>query len=411
MNAFGLLQSDSVQSLLLHAAKSIVALLLNWLVLAQFSTSDYVAWSVTCSVIAVATASDLGIGQYAVTRLIHSDPTTWTGIVGEALIALLPLSLAAMMFVFLFINGTTVEYELAMAVTLGLRIMTIPFGAVLNAVNQFKIRKMIETCVYVLALALIAAAAFGQLAIESALLIFNTAFLLGGGVSILAARKYLAVREVRASFGRPAWLSRVYRESLPFMINNVSGVFTYGGFLWIGSFFLAKGDMAMLAILHTFVLMNLYQVYDVYLKSSQADLVKSARVNSLRVVNGFVMVAIPMGAALMGLDVWRLLLPDIHVQRLDLLLYSFFISLELGSLFVQSLSQVSVGAAQWLGHYAILKLLFQALALALYVKFPLWGGLAGFLAWLVACSAVAYVAVAAHSRTACNRLQVLGGPK
>lgn len=400
MRVFSLFRSDSGQSLLQHAAKSVVALILNWLVLAQFSSADYVAWSVTCSVIAVATASDLGIGQYAVTRLIHSDPKSWAGIVGETLVALLPLALVSMIFVFVFINGQSVQYQLAMSVMLGFRILTIPFGAVLNAVNQFKIRKMIETGVYVLALVLIAAAARDQLAIETALLIFNGAFLLGGGATILAACGYLSLREVGASFGRLGRIWSVYRASAPFMVNNVSGVFTYGGFLWVGSFFLSKEDMVSLAILHTFVLMNLYQVYDVYLKSRQADLVRPTRIRSLRAVNGFVVLAIPLGVALIGVDVWRALLPDLPMQRLELFLFSVFIALELGSLFIQSLSQVSVSAARWLGHYAIVKLLFQALALALYMKYPLWSNLAGFLAWLVACSAVAYVVVASHSRSA-----------
>lgn len=406
-----LLRSDSAQSLLQHAVKSVAALFLNWLILAKFSTDDYVAWSVTCSVIAVATASDLGIGQYAVTRFIHSDPETWVETVRETLVALIPLAIVATLFVFIFIQGATIQYQLAMALVLGLRILTIPFGAVLNAVNQFKIRKMIETGVYVLTLALIAAAALDQLAIESALLIFNSAFLIGGGVTIYAAGRYVSLREIPAPIGRLDRILRVYRESVPFTVNNVSGVFTYGGFLWIASLFLAKDDMATLAILHTFVLMNFYQLYDVYLKSRQADLVVPAFVRRLRAINGFVGMAIPLGGALLGLEVWRSLLPETPVQRLDLVLFSVFISLELASLFIQSLSQVSARAARWLGHYAIVKLLFQALALALYVEFPLWGGLAGFLAWLIACSAVAYVAIATHARYALGGAQEPGGAR
>lgn len=409
MKASALFHSDSAQSLFLHAAKSALALLLNGLVLAQFSTADYVTWSVTCSIIAVATASDLGIGQYTVTRLIHTDRDAWAGIVGESLVAMLPLAVASVFFVFFFIDGRAAPYQWTMSILLGLRVLTIPFGAVLNAVNQFKVRKAIETGVYLLACMLIAAAAYGQLGVESALMIFNGAFLLGGGVTILAAGRYLRLGTPRQFSWRWRRLSTVYGESVPFMVNNLSGVFTYGGFLWIGSYFLSQEDMARLAILHTFVLMNLYQLYDVYLKSRQAELVNPVYVRHLSVSNGFVMLAVPLLMAVFGGDIWRIFLPGISIERLELLAFSIFIALELGSLFIQSLSQVSLGAARWVGHYAVVKLSCQALALVLYLQFPLQGDLASFVIWLAAGSAVAYLAVASHFRSAGGGSREVGG--
>lgn len=411
MKASALFHSDSTQSLFLHAAKSALALLLNGLVLAQFSTADYVTWSVTCSIIAVATASDLGIGQYTVTRLIHTDREAWAGIISESLIALLPLAVASVFFVFFFIDGQAAPYQWTMSILLGLRVLTIPFGAVLNAVNQFKVRKAIETGVYLLACMLIAAAAYGQLGVESALMIFNGAFLLGGVVTILAAGKYLRLGTLRQFSWRRGRLSNVYRESVPFMVNNLSGVLTYGGFLWVGSYFLSQEDMARLAILHTFVLMNLYQLYDVYLKSRQAELFKPAYVRHLRVSNGFVMLAVPLLMATFGVDVWRIFLPGISIERLELLAFSILIALELGSLFIQSLSQVSLRAARWLGHYAVVKFVCQALALVLYVQFPLRSDLTSFVAWLVSCSAIGYFAVVSHFRSISGGLREVGGAR
>jgi len=57
----------------------------------------------------------------------------------------------------------------------------------------------------------------------------------------------------------------VYRASMPFMVTNLTGMLTYGGFIWISSFFLRVNDVAKIAVLPTFVLMNLYQLYDVLL--------------------------------------------------------------------------------------------------------------------------------------------------
>jgi hypothetical protein len=159
------LLSDSSVSLLLHGLKSGVALIINWMVLAQFASADYVTWAVTSSILVVATASDLGIGQFAVTQFIHSSPERWPTIARDAMVALAPLAIGAIAFVFLALGDQHPLYKASMALFIGLRVLSIPFGAVLNATNQFKLRKAIEVGVYLLSALMIAWVAYGAHAV------------------------------------------------------------------------------------------------------------------------------------------------------------------------------------------------------------------------------------------------------
>lgn len=376
--------------------KSLLALFVNSMILAQFATADYVTWSVTSSVLAVATASDLGIGQYAVTRYIHTDRKLWPSIAWECLSALMPLALGAILFVFLFTSGTSLLYKGAMALFLGLRILTIPFGAVLNAVNQFKLRKGIEVGVYLLVLFVVYVLIYLGRDIDLALLVLNAAFLLGGMATVYAAKNYLPSGIWPKSLVSKSNMMKIYRNSAPFMVSNLTGLLTYGGFIWVSSFFLPQVALAQVSILHTFVLMNLYQIYDVFLKSRQADLVNATHIRRMQRINMMVMLGVPLAMGLAGGMVWRYLLPDLMVESSVLWLFGVFIALELGALFTQSLVQVNVGMVRWLTLYALLRLICQILALAFYSVYPMDSELGGYLGWIVVCSSIGYLITASH---------------
>lgn len=396
--------SDSGVSLLLHGLKSVVALYINWVVLAQFSKFDYVTWSVTSSIIMVATASDLGIGQYAVMRFINSAAGRWPAIMKDCLFALSPLAIGAIVFVFAFISGPSLLYKFTMATFLGLRGLSIPFGALLNAVNQFKVRKAIEVAAYLASAVVISAIAHEGGGVAWALLAINAAFLLSGVATVVAASKYLAIGEVFV--GRPVGsaVMDVYRASMPFMVTNLTGLLTYGGFIWISSFFLGVNDVAKIAVLHTFVLMNLYQLYDVFLKARQADLIEPRIAARARRINVFVMAGVPLVFLVLGGEVFRLLTTDIQFSRLDVFLFSLFISLELGFLLIQSLAQVQWDLSKSLSLYSIIRLLCQAAALVVFILLPVGVGLTEYIALFAATSAVGFCLVFRHLDSQLQRM-------
>lgn len=346
---------DAALSVLLHALKALVALFVNWIVLHYFAVDDFVIWSVTSSVLIVASACDLGIGQYSVTRLINDDRSNWYLHVGQSLGALIPLAAISALFVYIQINGPSRLYDAAMAAFLAGRILTIPFVAPLHAANQFKIRKAIELGAYILAALLVGGIALAGADIHLALVALNFTFLLGAVAMTLPSMRYTSIRQsLRATSLRQS--PQVFRAAVPFMANNLTGLLTYGGFVWLSSLVLPQGEVAKLAVLHSFVLVNLYQIYDVFLKARQADLSDPTRVASYLKLNILIMLALPPAFLAVGREALALLSGSrVQIDAFEASLYGLFVAFELGNLFAQSVIQVNLPLVGRLKTYSAMR--------------------------------------------------------
>lgn len=351
-----LIAADTTVSLFLHGLKIAVALFVNWIVLNLFAVDDFVTWSVTSSILIVATASDLGIGQYTVTRLIHTPEGAWAEVLSEALGAIIPMALAASVFVVLALDGPSMAYKATMAALLAGRVVTIPFAAALNAANRFRVRKAIELVAYVIAAIGVGTVAAMGSDVLWALLWLNLTFLLGAGLTVAAASRHLALRRaVRLPpIGKAA---AVFRAAVPFMANNLTGLLTYGGFIWLSSLVLNSSDVAKLAVLHGFVLVNLYQLYDVFLKARQADLVKPEWVRRTLWINWLVMAALPPAFVLTGRQALDIIGNPLPISSAEAALFGVFMACELGNLYAQSVVQVNAALVERLKIYAFLRLL------------------------------------------------------
>lgn len=387
-----ILFSDAGLSLLLHVVKSVLALLVNWIVLSRFPSVDYVTWAVTSSLLMVATASDLGIGQYTITRLMHTEREYWTSVLRESTVALLPLSLIGSVFVFFALGIQPVVYKVVMALCIGFRILTIPSGALLNAINQYKQRKAIEAVTYLFAAIAIAALAATQTPIIWVLLTLNIAFLAGGGITFLAGKRYLRVANNKSySKYKEQAIGNLYRASYPYMLNNLTGLLTYGGLIWLCSFFLDTDALARLSILHTFILVNAYQIYDVFLKARQADMVNDKHVTMMGYVNSGLMLLSPVLVLLLGPTVLGWFAPRQIFSSLELSLFAAFLSLEFGFLFLQSVMQVNPAKAVVLGWCSWVKFISQALAIGIYgFAQSAHVGLIGLLSSLIVMTVISY---------------------
>ena len=361
--------ADAGLSVLLHGLKALVALFVNWMVLRYFAVDDFVVWSVTSSILVVATASDFGIGQYTVTRLINSDRSEWARYISESLGTLVPLALAAGLFVFLALSELSLFYKAAMASMLVGRVVTIPFAAVLNAVNQFKVRKAIELAAYVVAAIGVGAVAWTGANIRWALVVLNVTFLFGGLLTVLAAARYLSL-ERSLNVAPPKKSLRVLREAVPFMVNNLSGLLTYGGFIWLSSQVLPQAEVAKLAVLHSFVLVNLYQLYDVFLKARQADLAGKTRLPAYRRLNLMFMLVLPPFFVLAGREALAMIGSPIEIGLLEACLFGVFMAFEMGNLFAQSITQVNHGLVHRLNVYSAIR----AAMVAAFILVGFWPG-------------------------------------
>ena len=402
------LLSDSSISLFLHGLKSVVALAINWMVLAQFPSSDYVTWAVSSSILVVATASDLGIGQYAATHFIHATSDRWPAIARESIAALVPLALVAAVFVYLALGSQPSAYKAAMAAFIGLRILSIPFGAVLNAVNQFKLRKAIELGVYLVSAGLIGWVAYAGKPVLWALLILNASFMVGGFVTMKVAARYLDTGALWASPAERASLTRVYLSSVPFMVNNLTGLLTYGGFIWVSSFFLSTEALAKISVLHSFILINAYQVFDVILRARQADLIQAEHVKRMNNLTLALMAASPIIAFAFGKTLLSLITQSMQFSQLEILLFSVFLAIELGFLLIQSVVQVRPQLSHLLSRYSLVKLGCQAMAVVLFwlVGTQSEQPLENYIALLTATSSLGYAFCRLHVRA---RLRPTGG--
>lgn len=367
MNLSRLFSVDAALSMLLHVLKALAALFVNWLVLRHFAVDDFLVWSVTCSILVVAPAADLGIGQYTVTKLINSDRRDWAAHVSESLGALIPLALVAGLFVFLTVSGLTV-YKCTMAGLLAARVVIIPFGAVLNAVNQFKIRKAIELAAYALAALGVGVVVWAEADIRLALVVLNATFLLAAVLTVAAAARYVSLNQT-LKIASPERSAHVFRATVPFMANNLSGLLTYGGFIWLSSLVLPQAEVAKLAVFHTFVLTNLYQVYDVFLKARQADLAERSHLATYRRLNLLFMLALPPLFVLAGREALALIGNPIEIGLPETALFGIFMAFEMGNLFVQSITQVNHALVRRLNFYsAIRSTMLVAFALAGHLR-------------------------------------------
>jgi hypothetical protein len=355
-----LMNGDAILSIAFHCAKALVALLVNWLVLKFYSVDDYVLWAVASSILMIAPTSEMGIGQLTVTRLIHNEKSEWRRILDEATYSLIPLMFLAGLFVFLALAHDSLGYASAMAVILAVRLIAIPYSAVLNAMNQFKARKAFEFIAYALAALLIWAIAVQGLEVRWALIVLNASFTVGAFGAILYARRFLPPRAaIRAESFREirATTIALYRSSIPFMLVNLSGLLTYGGFIWAASFVLGTHEVAKLSILHAFILMNLYQVYDVFLKARQADLASPQLTLPYRRLNTLMILTLPVVFAVIGPPLLPLFSENVDYTRAEIALFGLFMACELGNLFALSVAQMRPAMISKLQRYCLLRLM------------------------------------------------------
>ena len=97
-NKIRTLLNEGFLSLIFHGLKSLVVLFINWIILNKMQEKDYITWSITSSILMIATASDLGIGQHTVTLLIHSKKELRKNIIIKACVAISPLFILSFIF-------------------------------------------------------------------------------------------------------------------------------------------------------------------------------------------------------------------------------------------------------------------------------------------------------------------------
>jgi len=360
--------NEGVVSLFFHGLKSLVVIFINWIILNKLDSNDYVVWSITSSVLMIATASDLGIGQHTVTLLIHSKKELRKNILFKACIAISPLFLLSFIFVYFSLSGPKYYISL-MALFVSLRLFSIPFGALLNATNNFKIRKIIEFITYLIAAISISIILYFKKDVNMSLLALNISFILGSIIIILATMKYIpqSILVIDSSILKSTL--KIFTGSIPFLVSNLTSILTYGGFIWISSFILPNLSIGKLSVLHNFLFITLYQVYDVFLRSKQADLILPHKIQSLLKLNKFIGIGTFLFLTFTGNYLLIIIAPNMHFSNFEILCFSLFVVVEFCYLIIQSVVQVDLVHSRGLFVYSIIRLFANFAGFAIYYYF------------------------------------------
>jgi hypothetical protein len=363
-----ILLNEGVVSLFFHGLKSLVILFINWIILNKLDSNDYVVWSITSSVLMIATASDLGIGQHTVTLLIHAQKELRKSILINACIAIGPLFLLSFGFVYLSLSGAP-YYVFLMALFVSFRLFSIPFGALLNATNNFKVRKIIEFITYVIAAIAILAIVHFKKDVNLSLLALNISFIIGSSITVLIALKDVPNNPVVIDGSIFKSTFTVLHGSLPFLVNNLTALLTYGGFIWISSFVLPSFLIAKLSVLHSFLFMTIYQVYDVFLRSKQADLILPKKIKFFMKLNRFLALVTSVFMLIAGIFLLKIIAPKLEYSIVEILFFSIFMIVEFCYLIIQSIVQVDFRHSRSLFFYSIVRLCAIVVAYSVYFLF------------------------------------------
>ncbi len=370
--------SEGVGSLFFHVLKSLVVLFINWIILNKLNSNDYVVWSITSSILMIATASDLGIGQHTVTLLIHSQSDSRKTILINACISIIPLFFLSFLFVFFSISGDN-YYVFIMALFVSFRLFSIPFGALLNATNNFKKRKVIEFITYLIGAIAITFIVYFRKDVNLSLLALNTSFIIGSIITFFAALKYIPTSNFEINGSILESIKKVLFGSMPYLVNNLTSLLTYGGFIWISSFILPNNLIAKLSVLHSFLFMTLFQVYDVFLRSQQADLIISNKIKFFLKLNQFFCLGTFLFIGIAGNYFLGLIAPTLNFTIYELVCFTLFMIVEFSYLIIQSIVQVDLNYSKTLFLYSIIRLSAFFAAYILYFIFSNENNLALFL--------------------------------
>ena len=108
---------------------------------------------------------------------------------------------------------------------------------------------------------------------------------------------------------------------------------------------------------YTLFLMTLYQLYDVFLRSKQADLIIPKKINSTVILNRFLIIIVPVFLFLFGKIILEIIAPNILFGNIEILLFAIFIVLEFCFLTIQSIVQVDFKYAKGLYYYSAIKII------------------------------------------------------
>jgi O-antigen/teichoic acid export membrane protein len=380
------LRSAYALSLVSFGVKGVSSLFVTYLVANGLSVAEFGLWSTMFSLGIVFSVADFGVGQLIVTRY-HEGRLAGVG--DRQLLTKAVLAMALFAGVLLIFGSFAVQRgELArvnwkplLLFVIVMRLVLIPYGAVLAAHAKYHERKAIEAIAYAVGGVFILVSMNAHASVSVLLMGMNVA-ITAGSVGIAVRARSVADLRPDFSAASPRSVISILRESLPYFLHNLSGLAVYGGFVAATALVLTAESTARVALLHSILFMNLFQVFDLIFRTVQTELHKEElfkRLKALLAVSylGLMLLLGAFGSAIIGL-VFR----KYSYSQLELLLYVTFVFSELYYLLLTSRLQMKSSQRAVLQNLAIVKTTGFMAALGLASLLPDAGSLSGFASFL-----------------------------
>jgi hypothetical protein len=340
-----LVNTRYLTSLLSFCGKGICAFMINYWLANNLRVEEFALWATVFSFGMILSVADFGVGQLILTTLheknlaVAGDSRLMTNAV-TAMAVLSTLILLLTSFLFLFSDVLAeIRWKILIVSVILFRLVLIPFGAVLSAQDRYHERKFIEAISYGLGAIFILWATKVEADVSTMLLGMNFFITLG----VLA----IGLRAVRLGGARVEFKSiklsvikKIFTDSLPYFINNVSGLAIYAGFIAFSSLILSSNDIAKLSLLHNLMFMHLFQVFELIFRTVQTKMYDKALMKQIKTLIVFSYLGCLTLFAFIGVWLFKFFFGKYEYTVGELMVYTTFVFLEILYLMLTSKMQM-----------------------------------------------------------------------
>ena len=331
-----------------------------------FTVDDFALWVIFFSISMVLSAGDLGVGQYILTYMADSGDNINLASdhfnIGLTTLTILSVPVWLLGIMLVYFAEIDIAFGALLCLLVVMRLPLISYASLLQVKNRLHEKRIIDAIPYLFLLPIIYGMQSYEFNVYIQLLSVNI-MLLGGGFIHLYRCKAL---------GAPIWkivsfvkVKEGIIKSLPYLLNNASGIVIYGGFIGIFSFYLNSYQVAILAIYHTVILSLGYQAYEVIFRNYQLRIMEKKVFNNLALFLLATGIILMILSANFGQSIFTYLYSSYEFVRRELLIFMLFSLLEFGYLLLTLRLQMSVNSRSVLRKCSIFKLCSFCLVLIL----------------------------------------------
>lgn len=347
-------------SLLSFGSKGICAVLINYWLANNLSIEEFALWATVFSFGMILSVADFGVGQLVLTTLHEKNPATegdnrlmTNSVATMAILSTLILLVTSILFSFHdFLHGIRWKYLIITIILL--RLIMIPLGAVLSAQDRYHERKFIEAISYAIGAIFILIATKAGADISTMLLGMNLSITCGSLVTGVRAAQ-LGATGVEYKSIKFCEIRNVFVDSLPYFINNVSGLAIYGGFIAFSSLILSSNEVAKLSLLHNLIFMHLFQVFELIFRTIQTKMHDDALMKKVRTLIVLSYLGCLTSFTFIGVWLFKFLFGKYEYTVGELIIYTTFAFLEIYYLMLTSKMQMKSSMKKRLQSISLIK--------------------------------------------------------